>query len=95
MRHLLLEENTSVTMGKTYPLYAYLPYSKGVKRFRLHAYISKVANKYYINFENRNYVIKVVYVKDLKKSHVTNLTKQKIPVYTLERLRWNQFMMKR
>lgn len=87
MRHLLLEENTSITMGKTYPLYAYLPYSKGVKRFRLHAYISKVSNTHYINFENRNYVIKVVYVKDLKKSHVTNLTKQNIPVYTKERLR--------
>ena len=87
MRHLLLEENTSITMGKPYPLYAYIPYSKGVKRFRLHAYISKVANTYYINFENRNYVIKVVYVKDLKKSHVTKLTKQNIPVYTKERLR--------
>lgn len=74
-------------MGKTYPLYAYLPYSRGVKRFRLHAYISKVSNTYFINFEKRNYVIKVVHVKDLNKSHVTSLTNQKIPVYTMERLR--------
>ena len=87
MRHLLLDSSKPFKVGTQYPFYAYIPYARGVKRFRLHAYISKVSNTHFINFEKRNYVIKVILVKDLNKRHVTEYTSKGHPVYTVERLR--------
>lgn len=85
MRQLLLKE--SIVYGKAYPVYAYIPYSKGVKRFRLHAYFSKVGKNVRIHFDTRSYPVNLVIIKDLKKPHVTTETSKNNPVYTLERLR--------